>query len=436
LITFQSWGFANLRLLLFFATVTRPDAMARVPGSPFRRILFWAHLSAGVSAGIIILIMSATGVLLAYEPQILAWAGQAAHHASGAAPALSADRLAQAARAATPDASRASLRFDSDPTAPVAVDMGRAGSVLLDAYSGTVIPDPAAGYRQFFRTVENWHRWLGGSAQGNGATVIHAANLLFFFIVLSGTYLWLPDVWRWKVLRQLLLFRGSYINGKARDFAWHHIFSSWALIPLAVVVFSGVVMSYDWANGLLFAAYGEKAPQRGGPPGFAPAFGPGAGQNAGRAGGGRAEVGGPRASLEELLAAAKLKVPNWQSLSVPLASRGPNVTVTAELKSDQRRAPRQTVTLSAVDAGFVSLSSTQAVAQSPGQRARGWIRFAHTGEQYGIVGQTLACLASLAACFLVYSGLALAWRRLIVPLYRRPRAPSLEAATMSAGKTA
>jgi uncharacterized iron-regulated membrane protein len=43
----------------------------------------------------------------------------------------------------------------------------------------------------------------------------------------------------------------------------------------------------------------------------------------------------------------------------------------------------------------------------------------HTGEQYGIVGQTIALLASLAACFLVYTGLALAWRRLIRPLYRK-----------------
>jgi uncharacterized iron-regulated membrane protein len=423
--------------------------MARVPGSLFRRLLFWAHLSAGVSAGLIVLIMSATGVLLAYEPQILAWAGQAAHHAPGAAPALSADRLAEAARAATPNAGRASLRFDSDPTAPVSVDLGRQGSVLLDAYSGAVIPDPTAADRQFFRTVENWHRWLGGSPQGSGAAVIHAANLLFLFLVLSGTYLWLPAVWRWKALRELLMFRGSYVNSKARDFAWHHIFSVWALIPLAVVVFSGVVMSYGWANSLLFAAYGEQAPQRGGPPGFAPGatFGPGAARNAGGEGrnggrgggdtgtGGGSEGGGSRVSLEQLLAAAKTAVPNWQTLSLPLAARGPNVTVTAELKSDQRRAPRQTVTLSAVDASVVSLSSTQAVAQSPGQRARGWIRFAHTGEQYGIVGQTLAGLASLAACFLVYSGLALAWRRLIVPLYRRAPAGSLNPAT-SAGKTA
>ena len=43
--------------------------MSPVPGSLFRRILFWAHLSCGVSFGLIILLMSATGVLLTYEHQ-------------------------------------------------------------------------------------------------------------------------------------------------------------------------------------------------------------------------------------------------------------------------------------------------------------------------------------------------------------------------------
>jgi uncharacterized iron-regulated membrane protein len=54
-----------------------------------------------------------------------------------------------------------------------------------------------------------------------------------------------------------------------------------------------------------------------------------------------------------------------------------------------------------------------------GQKARTWFRFVHTGEQYGVIGQTIAGIASLAACFLVYTGLALAYRRLIRPVFRR-----------------
>jgi uncharacterized iron-regulated membrane protein len=97
------------------------------------------------------------------------------------------------------------------------------------------------------------------------------------------------------------------------------------------------------------------------------------------------------------------------------------VRVTAELRSTAARPPRQTVTLSAIDARVLDVSAPQGMgtrSMTPGQRARTWFRFVHTGEQYGLPGQALAGLASIAACFLVYTGLALAFRRLIVPLYR------------------
>jgi uncharacterized iron-regulated membrane protein len=50
-------------------------------------------------------------------------------------------------------------------------------------------------------------------------------------------------------------------------------------------------------------------------------------------------------------------------------------------------------------------------AQSPGRRARSILRFLHTGEVLGIAGQTIAGLVSLGGVFLVWTGLALTWRR-------------------------
>jgi uncharacterized iron-regulated membrane protein len=40
------------------------------------------------------------------------------------------------------------------------------------------------------------------------------------------------------------------------------------------------------------------------------------------------------------------------------------------------------------------------------------MRALHTGEAFGFAGQTVAGLASLGGCFLVVTGLAMAWRRL------------------------
>jgi uncharacterized iron-regulated membrane protein len=49
---------------------------------------------------------------------------------------------------------------------------------------------------------------------------------------------------------------------------------------------------------------------------------------------------------------------------------------------------------------------------SLGQRLRAFVRFGHTGEYGGLLGQTIAAIASLGACVLVYTGLSLAIRRL------------------------
>jgi uncharacterized iron-regulated membrane protein len=49
--------------------------------------------------------------------------------------------------------------------------------------------------------------------------------------------------------------------------------------------------------------------------------------------------------------------------------------------------------------------------QSLGRRLRSISRFAHTGEVLGIPGQTIAGLATAGATVLVWTGLALAWRR-------------------------
>jgi len=396
--------------------------MSLIRKSVLHRTLFWAHLCCGVLAGLFILSMSVTGVLLTYEHQMVDGAEHRNHVAVVPGQArLPADALAEAARKAGSENQRLSLVFDADPAAPVTVSAGRTTAALLNPYSAATITDASAATRGFFRAVENWHRWLGGNARSVRANVQDYANLLFLFITVSGVYLWLPAVWRWRTVRGLLLFQRKYINAKVRDFNWHHVFGAWMLVPLFLIALSGVVMSFPWANNLVYAAFGEQAPQRGG--GGGGGGGPGAPAAAG--GAQAARPAGQRASLQQLLDASIAGVGNWQRITLPLAGRGEHIEVAVELKSEERRPPRRTVVLNRADASLVEIQGATGPAANPsrGQKARTWLRFVHTGEQYGVVGQTIAGLASLAACFLVYTGLALAWRRLISPLFRAAERP-------------
>jgi uncharacterized iron-regulated membrane protein len=52
------------------------------------------------------------------------------------------------------------------------------------------------------------------------------------------------------------------------------------------------------------------------------------------------------------------------------------------------------------------------------------MRFVHTGEYYGLTGQTIAGIASLGGALLVWTGLALAYRRFRAWLARDRRAPA------------
>jgi uncharacterized iron-regulated membrane protein len=409
--------------------------MAAVSGSAFRRILFWTHLGSGVVAGVLILLMSVTGVLLTYEHQIVASAeGRNRADAAAGSQRLSIDELAQAARAAAGEAPRVSLVISAETTAPVAVSTGRETVALLNPFTGAKVDDASAAPRGFFRTIENWHRWMGGDPRSTRANLLDYANLLFLFITVSGLYLWLPAVWRWRTVRGLLLFQRRYINAKVRDFNWHHVFGAWMLVPLFIIALSGVVMSFPWANNAVYAAFGEAPPQRGGPPGGPPAPGgngaPGQPQlqrgEGVSAGAGDAGAAPPaaRASLQQLVDTATSQVPDWQRVTLPLSTRGSRVDVAVEIKSGERRAPRRTVVINADDGSLIEVQGANAPTApvSSGQKARTWFRFAHTGEQYGFIGQTIAGLASLAACFLVYTGLALAWRRLIRPIFNRSTA--------------
>jgi uncharacterized iron-regulated membrane protein len=174
---------------------------ARAPASRslwqrVRAVLFWLHLAAGVAAGGVILAMSATGVVLAYQRQLTEWAvGRQMTPAAAGAARLPLDTLVARAAAAAPAGARlATVTGRADRRAPVAVGFEGRGpgaarrTVYLDAVSGAVLPG-SPRLQAFFGGAERLHRSLmigRGTRSPQGAAVTGAANLAFFFLLLSG----------------------------------------------------------------------------------------------------------------------------------------------------------------------------------------------------------------------------------------------------------
>jgi uncharacterized iron-regulated membrane protein len=380
----------------------------------FRKTLFWLHLTCGVTAGLVVLMMSVTGVLLAYERQILAWADRT--HYVEAAPGAARQPLAAllaAVQRERPGFQPTAITLRNEPDAPVTFAAGRAGALLVDPYTATVRETGPEGLRDFFETVEGWHRWFNtsGDKRATARAITGASNLVFLVLVLSGVYLWLPRVWKWAALRARLLFNGRAATSKARDFNWHHVFGIWSALPLAVVVATAVVFSFPWANALVYRSVGEQPPVRGGPPGGAPSLGAARNAEAEPANGSTPQP----LTYDQLFARAEAHG-DWRTLTLALPPAG-----TARFTIDQGNGGqpqlRHALTLDAATGDVQSWAPFSS--QTPGQRLRSWIRFLHTGEALGIAGQTIAAVVSATSVIMVWTGLALAWRRLISPLFRR-----------------
>ena len=374
-----------------------------------RTVVFWMHLATGVAAGVVVLIMSVTGVALTYEKQMLEWADRRAWTApsQGDAPPLAPETLLAKVIEAQPGTAPIGITLRADRSAPATVALDGAKTLLVDPATGNIIGEPPAALRSFFRTMTVWHRYiaLDGTSRATGKAITGAANLGFLFIVVSGVYLWLPRVWTWLQVKNVLWFRRG-LPSKARDFNWHNVIGFWSAVPLAIVVAGAVPISYPWASNLVYRLVGDTPP--------APAPAAAAPRPAERA----QKPTYYSTGLDASWTSAQAQVPAWRTMTTRLATseRAPIVLTVDEGYGGQPQ-KRQTLTIDRATGAITKNETFESL--SAGRRARSWLRFAHTGEFYGLAGQTIAGIVSAGGAVLVYTGIALAWRRLVSWLKRR-----------------
>lgn len=423
----------------------------------FRKVVFWLHLIAGVIAGVVIFIMSATGVALAFEKEIVAWAERDVRRVSppaADAKPLGLDVLLAKLREQRSNERPSAIVLEADPNIAVAISYGRTNAFYLNPYSGEIREQGAKGTREFMHVMIDLHRYLGGHDEKNravGKAITGACNVAFLFLAVSGLYLWWPRQWTKKVLSAVGLMSFK-LRGKARDFNWHNAVGLWCAPVLIVLIATAMPISYRWAGDLIYKMTGTTPPPQGA---AAPTI----------------EVPSPPPDskplgLEAMFAAAQKEFPNWQQISYRTGGRGgrpggPNASATntnttpiavtdtpaavatnAPAANRERRGegqregrgPAQPVTLAIKTQGQWPLFSTTQLTLDPytgkvlqkegyndqnlGRQVRSWTRFLHTGEALGVMGKAIAGLASAGALLLVWTGFALTWRRFFS---RRPK---------------
>jgi uncharacterized iron-regulated membrane protein len=373
-----------------------------------RKTFFWLHLVAGITAGLFIFIMAATGVILSFERQITEFLDRDIRSVSApseAQPRPLNEQLAAVRRTGIGNPTAIAIRNHPQATTEFTIDRNK--TLYVDPYSGAVLGTSSTAAHQFFSTVEKAHRSLGAplGSKNVGHWLTAISNLLFAILILLGVFLWLPRKWNTKSVRAIIAFK-SGLRAKAREWNWHNVIGIWCALPLLVIALTGVVMSFDWANALLFRITGSTP---------APS---------GRRGGDRPSRGqsdlGQEPDYDKMLVAAKALNSNWRTITLNLArdSQSPLTTIIDTGSGEQPQDRTQYILNRETSAVTKTISFSDS---SLGQKLRTFVRFGHTGEYFGLIGQAIAAIASLGACILVYTGLSLAFRR-FAALWKRKRA--------------
>lgn len=403
----------------------------------FRKALFWSHLAAGAIVALFVAFMALTGSIIAFEPQILRFSEQAA--LDGATTARR-DCVSpgQAIAAAQQQFSRPidsfELRFGASA---LRAGFGKDETYLVEACSGRVLDGSASPLRPALVLVRNLHESASVDHTRGGVMyeMKNAANVAFVFLIVSGIALWIPRKWRVQNLRAIATVRLA-LRGRALEWNLHNAFGFWFAVPLLAITVTGAIMSYSWAETLLYAASGtpsparrdERAPRRESKPlGASEQMGEHPGRE-GKPGEGpklsghgdehspslaRALTPSEFTALDPAITSATQRVLVWQTLQVRLiGANAERVLFMFDQPEEDEKASKGRPAELLIDRKTgAELVWRPAEASSRGQQWRGYARILHTGEAFGIAGQAIALVASLTAVLLVWTGIALSLRR-------------------------
>ena len=369
-----------------------------------RRAIFWIHLAVGVTAATVILMMAVTGVVLTYEAQLNQWALREyrADPAPDVAP-LGLDELIARVTGEQPASLVTSVALKRDPLEPAVGRLDDGATVYVDRFTGERLGDGNTLTRRFLRSVLDWHRWfaLEGEYRIIGRTFVATANLGFLFLLVSGVYLWWPSTGSHGAWRQALWFRQG-LRGWARDFNWHRVIGFWSAVPLAIIVASGATISYQWAANLVHRLAGDTPPFQTSPQSL---------QSVARDDlSGTPDPATPLVDLQALATKAIGETPGWRTITISLPESIHNRVVVAVDRGTGRQ-PSKSEDLLFDRATGELVERAGYPTFSRGFKIRRWLRFAHTGEVYGAIGQSIAGVVSLGVAFMVWTGLAMSWRR-------------------------
>ncbi|TDY02322.1 UNVERIFIED_CONTAM: putative iron-regulated membrane protein [Lysinibacillus xylanilyticus] len=218
-----------------------------------RRIISKIHLWLSMIAGVFIVLIGLTGSLLVFEPELNSMLHPDLYKVTEGKKVTYQQAL-QAVSEAHPKGQIDRVYTPSEPNAR--------GVYLFRLQEGeeqlNIFVDPGTGYingtlgdKAIFNLITEFHEKLL-LKDFNGEQIIGMIGFIFFFITLSGVYLWWPGIKKWA--RGFSLRRNA--NPYVRQYDLHKVIGGVSIPFLLVVSLTGALFAYD---EMIFGWFGAKA---------------------------------------------------------------------------------------------------------------------------------------------------------------------------------
>jgi uncharacterized iron-regulated membrane protein len=211
-----------------------------------RTVLRQVHLWLGLSAGLFLALIGASGALLVFAEPLVKWQAPQLYHDSGPGEWRPVSEWIASAEKKYPELGP--LKFVYGPGSipmptgvPIIFTIGKQNGherhvlIPVDPVKGEALDrinaeDTLAGLLVIF------HKEL--LAEDVGILIVAIAGLVGLVSVLTGIYLWWPRPGRWPMAFRFR--RGA--RGVALLYDLHSVPSAWLMLPLAVTLFSGLYL--------------------------------------------------------------------------------------------------------------------------------------------------------------------------------------------------
>lgn len=212
------------------------------------------HLWLGLTLGVVGALLGISGSLLVYDDAIDSWLHPARHAITSPVATLPMPQYAQRAEEAVGTGARATgVRLPDQEPGAVVVFVRAAGGgsgfqrVYLDPADARVL-DVASG-TDFLGWLHNFHGSLA-LRDFYGREIVGAVGVAMFISALTGLYLWWPRG-RWR--HAIFGFRKAFPLHRNL----HYTFGIWGLVLLALLSFTGIVISFPEASRAVVATMSD-----------------------------------------------------------------------------------------------------------------------------------------------------------------------------------